>query len=162
MELKLHVVDVKKPDEMNIVLGTTHFIKSIEDIPEAIANAGGGIRYGVAFCEASGPRLIRREGNDDHLVGLATECVQDVAAGHFFAVFIDGGFPIHFLNNIKAVPEVCTIHCATANPVQVIVGETEQGRGVLGVVDGGTPAGIEEEAHVRSRRELLRKIGYKF
>ena len=161
MTIQLEAVRVEKPEEMNIILGTSHFIKTVEDIPEAVANAGGGIRFGLAFCEASGPRLIRTEGNDGRLVELATACAESVGAGHFFALFLEDGFPINVLNNIKAVPEVCAIHCATANPVQVIVAETEQGRAVLGVVDGGAPLGTESEDDVAARKDLLRKIGYK-
>ncbi|MFO7941951.1 MAG: adenosine-specific kinase [Bacillota bacterium] len=162
MEIKLCGVPVKKPEEMNVILGTSHFIKTMEDIPEAIANAGGGIRYGLAFCEGSGPRLIRTEGNDESLVKLAVSCAEDVAAGHFFALFIEDGFPVNVLNNIKLTPEVCTVHCATANPVTVIVAETEQGRAVLGTVDGGSPLGVENEEDVQNRRDLLRNLGYKF
>ena len=162
MRVDIEFVPVQKPDDMNVVLGTSHFIKTVEDIPEAVANAGGGIRFGLAFCEGSGPRLIRTEGNDDNLVQLATDCASSVGAGHFFALFIEDGFPVNFLNNLKAVPEVCTIHCATANPLGVLVAKTEMGRGVVGVIDGGSPLGVEGPEDVRERRELLRKIGYKF
>lgn len=162
MEVKLLAVPVKKPDEMNVILGTSHFIKTMEDIPEAIANAGGSIRYGLAFCEGSGPRLIRTEGNDQNLVDLAVGCAEDVAAGHFFSLFIEDGFPVNVLNSIKLTPEVCTVHCATANPVTVIVAETGEGRGVMGVVDGGSPRGVEDREDVKKRRDLLRDLGYKF
>jgi len=160
-EVKIKSVRVDKPEEMNMILGQSHFIKTVEDLYEAAANAGGGIRFGLAFCEASGPRLIRCDGNDEKLIELAKKNAENVAAGHCFILFMEDGFPINIMNNIKSVPEVCAIFCATANPVEVIIGETEQGRAVLGVVDGYPPAGTEDEEDVRERKQLLRTIGYK-
>jgi adenosine/AMP kinase len=159
--MQLSTVRVEKPEDVNVVLGQSHFIKTIEDLHEVLAGASMHLKFGIAFCESSGPRLVRRSGNDPALVELATRAASSVAAGHFFAVFLREGFPINVLNQIKAVPEVCRIYCATANSVEVIVAETEQGRGVLGVVDGAPPLGVEKDEDVRDRKELLRKIGYK-
>jgi hypothetical protein len=159
--MQLSTVRIEKPEDVNVILGQSHFIKTIEDLHEALAGTSMHLKFGIAFCESSGPRLVRRSGNDEALVGLATRAAASVAAGHFFAVFLRDGFPINVLNQIKAVPEVCRIYCATANPVEVVVAETEQGRGVLGVVDGAPPLGVEKEEDVRDRKELLRKIGYK-
>jgi len=159
MELK--VVEIKNPKELNFILGQTHFIKSVEDLHEALVTAVPGIKFGLAFCEASGPCLIRRSGTDESLVNLAVKNAEAIGAGHMFIIFLDGSFPINVLPAIKAVPEVCHIFCATANPVQVIVAETEQGRGILGVIDGSSPKGIESEADIEDRKAFLRTIGYK-
>ncbi len=160
-QVELHVVAVEKPEELNLILGQSHFIKTVEDLHEALAGAVPGLRFGIAFCESSGPRLVRRSGNDPELVELATRNATAIGAGHSFVVFLREGFPVNVLNQVKLVPEVCRIYCATANPVQVIVAETAAGRGILGVVDGGSPLGVESEADVAARKELLRQIGYK-
>ena len=159
--LNLHAVKLRIPEGANIVLGQSHFIKTVEDVFEAMVNSAPQIRFGVAFNEASGPCLTRADGNDRELIGAALEIASVIAAGHFFAVVMRDGFPINVLNAIRAVPEVCNIFCATANPVEVIVAETEQGRGVLGVIDGSSPKGVESEEQVTARRQFLRKIGYK-
>ena len=160
MELK--TVKIEKPEGMNMILGQTHFIKSVEDIHEAMVNSVPGIKFGLAFCESSGPCLVRSSGTDEELVRLAEKSALALGAGHTFIVLLGEGFyPINVLNAIKAVPEVCRIFCATANPVEVIVAETEQGRGILGVVDGLSPKGIEAEKDVEERKGLLRALGYK-
>ncbi|WP_088505604.1 adenosine-specific kinase [Burkholderia ubonensis] len=160
--LQLHTVTVHKPETMNFILGQTHFIKSVEDIHEALVGTVPGIRFGLAFCEASGKRLVRRSGTDAELVELASRNATAIGAGHAFIVLLgDGFYPVNVLNAIKAVPEVCRIYCATANPTEVIVAETAQGRGIVGVVDGFAPLGIENDDDVRWRKELLRTIGYK-
>ena len=159
MELK--VVEIKNPKELNFILGQTHFIKSVEDLHEALVTAVPGIKFGLAFCEASGPCLIRHSGTDEPLVDLAVKNAQSIGAGHSFIILLDGSFPINVLPAIKAVPEVCHIICATANPTQVIVVETEQGRGILGVIDGSSPKGIETEVDIEDRKNFLRTIGYK-
>jgi uncharacterized protein len=160
-DVELHLVTVQKPEELNLILGQSHFIKTVEDLHEALAGAVPGLRFGLAFCESSGPRLVRRSGNDPELVELATGNALAIGAGHSFIVFLREGFPVNVLNQVKLVPEVCRIYCATANPVQVIVAETPAGRGILGVIDGGSPLGVETEADVDARLELLRQIGYK-
>lgn len=159
MELK--VISVEKPEEMNFILGQAHFIKTVEDMHEAVVTANAKIEFGLAFCEASGPALVRSAGNKQSLIDLATRNAAAIGCGHAFILFLEGGFPINILNQIKSLAEVCTIYCATANPVQVIVAETEQGRGILGVVDGVCPKGIEAEADIRARKSFLRAIGYK-
>ncbi|WP_088507025.1 adenosine-specific kinase [Burkholderia ubonensis] len=160
--LQLHTVTVHKPETMNFILGQTHFIKSVEDIHEALVGTVPGIRFGLAFCEASGKRLVRRSGTDAELVELASRNATAIGAGHAFIVLLgDGFYPVNVLNAIKAVPEVCRIYCATANPTEVIVAETAQGRGIVGVVDGFAPLGVENDDDVRWRKELLRSIGYK-
>ena len=158
---ELHVVAVEKPEELNVILGQAHFIKTVEDLHEALAGAVPQLRFGVAFCESSGPRLVRRSGNDPELIELATRSALAIGAGHSFIVFLRDGFPVNVLNQLKLVPEVCRIYCATANPLQVIVGETAAGRGILGVIDGGSPLGVETDADVAERKQLLRRIGYK-
>ncbi|HQR27228.1 MAG TPA: adenosine-specific kinase [Nocardioides sp.] len=155
------VVPLDVPDGVNLILGQAHFVKTVEDLHEALVGSSPHLRFGVAFCEASGPRLVRRSGNDAQLVDLAVRAALAVGAGHSFVVLLREGFPVNVLNQVKAVPEVCRVYCATANPVQVLVAETPQGRGVLGVVDGETPLGVETEADERARRQLLRDIGYK-
>ncbi|KVN92072.1 hypothetical protein WJ70_14785 [Burkholderia ubonensis] len=160
--MQLHTVTVHKPETMNFILGQTHFIKSVEDIHEALVGTVPGIRFGLAFCEASGKRLVRRSGTDAELVELASRNATAIGAGHAFIVLLgDGFYPVNVLNAIKAVPEVCRIYCASANPTEVIVAETAQGRGIVGVVDGFAPLGVENDDDVRWRKELLRSIGYK-
>jgi adenosine/AMP kinase len=159
--LNLHAVKIAIPEGANIVLGQSHFIKTVEDVYEAMVNTVPGVKFGVAFNEASGPCLTRADGTDEAMRSAAVEIVTSVGAGHFFAVVMRDSFPINVLRAIQSVPEVCSIFCATANPVEVIVAETEQGRGVLGVVDGTSPKGIETEHHIAERRQFLRKIGYK-
>jgi uncharacterized protein len=160
--MQLSTVEIIKPEATNFVLGQSHFIKTVEDLHEAIYGAVPGIRFGLAFCEASGKRLVRRSGTDDSLIEMATDNAQRIGAGHSFIVFLgDGFFPVNMLNAIKAVPEVCRIFCATANPTQVLIAETDQGRGIVGVVDGLPPLGVETEDDVRWRKDLLRAIGYK-
>ncbi len=160
--IKLDVVDIRPPEGCNVVLGISHFIKTVEDIYEAIVNTVPGAKFGIAFAEASGPCLVRHEGTDEELRKLAAETMLRLACGHTFLIIMRGMYPINIMSRLKSVPEVCTILAATANPLQVIVAETEQGRGVIGVVDGYKSKGIEDEQHIRERREFLRKIGYKF
>jgi uncharacterized protein len=159
--IELHPVEIDKPEELNLVLGQSHFIKTVEDLHEALAGAMPQLRFGIAFCEASGPRLVRRSGNDAELVELAGSNALAIGAGHSFIVFLRDGFPVNVLNQIKLVPEVCRIYCATANPVTVLVAETDAGRGIVGVIDGAPPLGIETEVDVAARKQLLRQIGYK-
>jgi len=161
MSVKMDVVRVKVPEGANVILGQSHFIKTVEDIYEAMVNTVPNIKFGLAFCEASGDRLIRYDGNDDELVKEAVQVAKAVGAGHFFVLFIKNAYPINVLQRLKTVPEVVTIFCATANPVEVIIGETQQGRGVLGVIDGFTPLGVEDEEKKKERHGFLRKIGYK-
>jgi adenosine/AMP kinase len=161
MEIKL--IPIKKAEDLNFILGQTHFIKSVEDIHEALVQAVPGIKFGLAFCEASGPSLVRASGTDAEMVKLARQNSMAIGAGHSFIIMLGPGyFPINVLNAVKMVPEVCHIFCATSNPTQVIVAESEQGHGILGVIDGCSPKGIETKADVAQRREFLRKIGYKF
>jgi hypothetical protein len=160
MELKL--VSIEKPEELNFILGQTHFIKSVEDLHEALAGSVPGIRFGLAFCESSGACLVRCSGTDDELVGLARKNALAIAAGHSFIVFLGKGFyPINVLNAVKAVPEVCHVFCATANPTQVVIAQSEQGRGIMGVIDGFPPKGAEDQQGITWRKNLLRMIGYK-
>jgi adenosine/AMP kinase len=154
-------VPVQIPDGTNIILGQTHFIKTAEDLYEILVGSSPHIKFGVAFTEASGPCLIRYEGNDDGLAQKAAAIVQEIGAGHVFAILIREAFPINVLNSIKMCPEVCSIYCATANPLQVIVAESEQGRGIMGVIDGASPKGIEQNADKAARKTLLRNFGYK-
>jgi len=160
-KIELRLVAVEKPDGLNLILGQSHFIKTVEDLHEALAGAVPGLRFGIAFCESSGPRLVRRSGNDEELVELAVRNAVSIGAGHSFIVFLREGFPVNMLGQVKLVPEVCRIYCATANPVQVIVAETAAGRGILGVVDGNSPLGVESDADVAERKRLLREISYK-
>jgi len=159
METK--VVRIEKPADLNFILGQSHFIKTVEDLYEAIVQTVPGMKFGIAFCESSGPALVRYAGNEPGLVELAQRNALNLSAGHSFIIFLDGGFPVNVLNTIKNVPEVCRIFCATANPVEVIIAETEQGRGILGVIDGVKTKGIETETDIQNRKALLRKIGYK-
>lgn len=161
MALELSAVPIEMAEDVNVIIGQAHFIKTVEDLHEAMSGSGPHLRFGLAFCEASGPCLIRRSGNDPGLVELATRNAEAIGAGHVFVVYLSGGFPINVLNAIKHVPEVCTVFCATANQAEVIVAQTEFGRAVLGVIDGFPPAGVETAADESARKELLRTIGYK-
>ena len=160
MELK--TIQIEKPADMNFILGQSHFIKTVEDLYEAIITTNSSMKFGVAFCEASGPALVRYAGNDQILIDIAAKNASALSCGHSFIIFMENGFPLNILNTIKNVPEVCTIFCATANPVEVIVAETKQGRGILGVIDGVKTAGVESEKDISHRKDFLRKIGYKF
>jgi len=159
MELK--IVPIEKPADLNFILGQAHFIKTIEDLHEAIVQTAPQMKFGVGFCESSGPALVRWTGNDDELAALARKNALALGCGHCFIIFLKDGFPINILNTIKAVPEVCQVFCATANPVEVIVAETATGRGILGVVDGMKSRGVETEADIAARKQLLREFGYK-
>jgi len=159
--VELETVKVEIPEDCNVILGAAHFIKTVEDIYEALVNAVPGIKFGVGFCEASGPCLVRAEGNDKELKKLATDHASRLGCGHSFIIFLKNAYPINVLDKIKQVPEVCTIHAATANQLEVIVAETEQGRGILGVVDGFKTKGAETEEDAAARKGFLRKIGYK-
>ncbi|HHF98568.1 MAG TPA: hypothetical protein ENL39_03660 [Candidatus Aerophobetes bacterium] len=159
METK--VIKIENPENLNVILGQSHFIKTVEDIHEALITSSPGIKFGLAFNEASGPCLVRYSGNDEELIKLAVKNAKNIGAGHFFIIFLKDAFPINVLNKIKMVPEVVRIFAASANPMEVIVYETEQGRGVLGVVDGFSPKGEETEKEIKERKELLRKFGYK-
>lgn len=160
--MEIQIVKIEKPESINFILGQSHFIKTVEDIHEALVAAIPGIKFGLAFCEASGKCLVRTSGNDDAMLALATKNAQAIGAGHSFIIFLaDGFFPINILNAIKAVPEVARVFCATANPTEVLVAQTEQGRGILGVVDGFSPKGVEGEEDKNWRKDFLRKIGYK-
>jgi adenosine/AMP kinase len=159
--MELHTVKIEKPETVNLILGQSHFIKTVEDLQEALVGAVPGIEFGLAFCEASGPALVRAAGTSPELVELAKKNALALAAGHVFLILLGNAFPINVLNAVKLVPEVCRIYCATANPVEVILAETEQGRGVLGVVDGAKTKGIETEQDVAFRKDFLRKLGYK-
>ena len=161
MDLKIEVVKVKNPESLNIIIGQTHFIKTVEDLYEVFVSSAPGIKFGVSFSEASGAKLIRCEGNDQQLKNLATDNLSLIGAGHTFFIIMRDAYPINVLNQIKMVPEVCRVFCATANPLEVIVAVTAQGRGILGVIDGASPKGVEKEEGVTWRKELLRKIGYK-
>ena len=158
---KLVTVSIEKPEELNLILGQAHFIKTVEDLYEALAGSSPHLRFGLAFCESSGPRLVRQAGNDEELVELAVRNQLAIGAGHSFLVFLREGYPVNVLNQVKQVPEVCRIYCATANPVEVVIAETSAGRAILGVVDGGSPLGVESDEDVAARHELLRAIGYK-
>jgi adenosine/AMP kinase len=163
-EISMNLISVKieKPEEINFILGQSHFIKTVEDVHEALVNAVPGIKFGVAFCEASGKCLIRWSGTDETMIDLARKNAQAIGAGHSFIIFLGNDFyPVNVLNAIKTVPEVCRVFCATANPAEVLVAETEQGRGILGVVDGSSPLGIEGDEDIAWRKGFLRMIGYK-
>ncbi|GJH20557.1 adenosine-specific kinase [Caballeronia novacaledonica] len=160
--MELLAITIDKPEDTNFILGQSHFIKTVEDLHEALVGAVPGIRFGLAFCEASGKRLVRTSGTDDSLVEMAARNAQNIGAGHSFIIVLgDGFFPVNVLNTVKTVPEVCRIFCATANPTQVLVAQTDQGRGIVGVVDGLPPLGVETDEDVKWRHDLLRKIGYK-
>lgn len=160
-DIKLKSVRIEIPEGLNIVFGHSHFIKTVEDLYETLVASSLSLKFGIAFCEASQQRLIRSDGNDNQLIKLAEQTAFDIACGHSFVIFLKDGFPISVLNQIKNVPEVCSIFCATANPLEVIVVETKQGRGVMGVIDGETPLGIETDDDRAARIEFLQKIGYK-
>jgi hypothetical protein len=158
---ELKIVKIKKPDEVNLILGQSHFIKTVEDLYEALVNSVPAVKFGLAFVESSGACKIRSEGNDSELKKLAQDNALELGAGHSFLVFIKNAYPINVLNAIKNIPEVCTIYCASTNPVEVIIAETDMGRGILGVIDGLKPKGIETDTDITWRKEFLRKIGYK-
>ena len=160
--MKTEVIRLEVPTDCNLILGQSHFIKTIEDIYEAMVNTAPSSKFGVAFCESSGPCLVRREGNDENLVKAAAQNALRVGAGHCFILLLRNAYPINVLNTLKNVPEVCHVYCATANPVEVVVAATELGRGILGVIDGKKSAGIEGVEGVNERKKFLRKIGYKF
>jgi adenosine/AMP kinase len=159
--LEFKSVKIKKPDDANMILGQSHFIKTVEDLYEALVNNVPGIKFGVGFAESSGACKIRCEGNDNELKDLACKNCLEIGAGHSFIIFIRNAFPINVLNAIKDIPEVCSIYCASANPVEVVIAETESGRGILGVIDGAKPKGIELDKDIAWRKDFLRKIGYK-
>lgn len=160
--MELHTVKIEKPEEINFILGQSHFIKTVEDIHEAMVNCVPGIKFGLAFCEASGACLVRFSGTDDAMIKLAQDNAARIGAGHSFILFLGEGFyPINVLNAIKALPEVCRIFCATANPAEVVVADNGKGRAILGVFDGDRPRGIEGVEDINWRKQLLRKIGYK-
>ena len=159
--LELEIVKVDVPEGLNVVIGQSHFIKTAEDIHETLVNSVPNIKFGLGFCESSGPKLVRHEGTDQYLRDLAATTAYSIGAGHSFVLYIRGAYPINVLNGLKNTSEVCGIFCATANPVQLIMVRTDQGRGILGVVDGGSPNGIETEMDIKERRAFLRTIGYK-
>ncbi len=162
VNMNIEVVRIQKPEEINFILGQSHFIKTVEDIHEALVTAVPGVRFGLAFCEASNPRLVRWSGNDEAMLQLARQNAMALGAGHCFILFLAEGFyPVNVLNSIKQVPEVCRVFCATANPTEVVIAVTEQGRGIMGVIDGQTPLGIEGEEDIAARKSLLRRFGYK-
>ncbi len=159
--ISISSVGIENPEGLNLILGQTHFIKTVEDIHEALVSTVPGIKFGLAFCEASGPCLIRTSGTEEDLVGLARKNALAIGAGHSFIIFLREAFPVNVLNAVKAVPEVCSIYCATANPLEVIVAESGSGRGILGVIDGQGPKGVETEEDVGKRKAMLREFGYK-
>ena len=160
--MQLTTVHIEKPDDINFILGQSHFIKTVEDLHEALVTAVPGIRFGLAVCEASGPALVRWSGTDEAMLALAKQNAQALACGHSFILFLGPGFyPVNVLKTVQGVPEVCGVFCATANPTEVIIAETEQGRGILGVVDGMKSQGIEDETEIAARKTLLRRFGYK-
>ena len=159
--LQFKTVRIEALENCNVILGMAHFIKTVEDLYEALVNAVPNIKFGIGFCESSGPCLVRHEGNDEELRRLAAEKAFEIACGHSFIVFIKNAYPINVLDKVKMVPEVCTIYAATSNPLEVIIAETKQGRGIVGVIDGLKSKGIETEEGIRARKEFLRKVGYK-
>lgn len=161
MSVKIDVVKIDIPEGTNVIIGQSHFIKTVEDLYEALSSSSPHIKFGIAFNEASGKRLIRYDGNDGDLIKLAIEQAKKIGAGHVFVIYLKNGYPINVLNRIKNVDEVVRIFAATANPLQVLVAETDQGRGIIGVIDGFTPLGVESESDIKERKEFLRKIGYK-
>ena len=154
-------VRVEPPKDCNVIIGMAHFIKTVEDLYESLVNAVPAIRFGIGFCESSGPCLVRHEGNDEELRRLAAEKALEIGCGHSFIIFIKNAYPINVLDKIRNMPETCTIHAATANTLEVVIAETEQGRGIVGVIDGQKSKGIETEKDIKARKEFLRKIGYK-
>lgn len=159
--MDIKVIKIDKPEDVNIIIGQSHFIKTVEDLHEALIGASVSIKFGIGFCESSGPCLVRSEGNDETLKKLAENSAFKIGAGHSFIIAMRGAFPINVLNAVKNIQEVCSVFCATANTVEVLLAETEQGRGVLGVIDGSKPKGIESENDVKARKDLLRKFKYK-
>jgi adenosine/AMP kinase len=159
--MNLSVVQIEKPADVNVILGHSHFIKTVEDLYETIVQTNPGMKFGVAFCEASGPALLRFVGNDEAMITLAQKNGMAIAAGHTFLIFLDKGFPVNILNAVKMVPEVCRVFCASANPVEVLIAETDQGRGIVGVIDGFATKGIETDQDIAVRRDFLRRLGYK-
>jgi adenosine/AMP kinase len=160
--MEIQVVAIEKPESVNFILGQSHFIKTVEDLHEALVTAVPGIQFGLAFCEASGKRLVRWSGTDEAMIELAKKNALAIGAGHSFIIFLaEGAFPVNVLNAVKSVPEVARVFCATANPTEVLVAQTEQGRGILGVVDGSAPLGVEAADDIAWRKDFLRKIGYK-
>jgi adenosine/AMP kinase len=160
--MEITIVNIEKSETTGVILGQSHFIKTVEDIHEVIVGSVPGVKFGLAFCEASGDRLVRVSGTDDELTALAAKNAESIGAGHSFVLLLgDGVFPINVLNAVKMVPEVCCIFCATSNPLQVVVTESDQGRGILGVIDGMSPLGIEDDEHIAARKGLLRTFGYK-
>ncbi|BDB97313.1 adenosine-specific kinase [Saccharolobus caldissimus] len=161
MSVKIDVVRIDIPEGTNVIIGQSHFIKTVEDLYETLSSSSPHIKFGIAFNEASGKRLIRYDGNDEDLIKLAIEQAKKIGAGHVFVIYLKNSYPINVLNRIKNVDEVVRIFAATANPLQVLVAETDQGRGIIGVIDGFTPLGVESESDIKERKEFLRKIGYK-
>jgi adenosine/AMP kinase len=159
--MQLSIVEIAKPANANVIVGQAHFIKTVEDVYEALVQAVPGIKFGLAFCEASGPCLIRHTGTEPALEQSAVEAASTIGAGHVFVVILGNAFPVNVLNQIKSVSEVCTVFCATANPIRIIVAEDRGGRGVVGVIDGSSPKGVENEDHQAERRAMLRRFGYK-
>jgi adenosine/AMP kinase len=159
--MELILVRIEKPEATNFILGQSHFIKTVEDIHEAIYQTSSQMKFGLGFCESSGPALVRFTGNDPTLIELAKKNAMALSCGHCFIIFVENGFPVNILNTIKNIPEVCTIFCATGNPVEVIIAQTDQGRGILGVIDGLKSTGVETETDIKTRKEFLRTIGYK-
>lgn len=159
--MRIEPVLIEKPSDANVIVGQSHFVKTAEDLYEAMVNAVPGIKFGIAFCEASSDRLVRVEGNDDELKECAAKNAVQIGAGHTFLVVIKNAYPINVLKSIRDVPEVCGVFCATANDVEVLIAETERGRGIVGVIDGQTPLGVEKDEDLKKRRELLRRFGYK-
>ncbi len=159
--MELSAIPIEMSEGLNVIVGQAHFIKSVEDIHEALVGSSPSLHFGLAFCEASGPGLIRRSGNAEDLVSLATRAAEAIGAGHSFIVFLRDGYPVNVLNALKLVPEVCTIYCATANPVEILVAQTTQGRSIIGVVDGTAPNGVETAQDEVERKNLLRELGYK-
>ncbi len=160
--MELMTIAIEKPNDVNLILGQSHFIKTIEDLHEAIVQTVPQMKFGIAFCESSGPALVRWSGNDPQLTELAKKNALTLACGHSFLIFLSNGFPLNILNAIKAVPEVCLIYCATANPVQVVVADSGDGRGILGVIDGVKSKGVETPSDIAARKQMLRNFGYKF
>jgi uncharacterized protein len=159
--VEIQSVPIQKPEDINFILGQSHFIKTVEDLYEVMVNGAPGVKFGIAFCEASGHCLVRWDGNDDEMVELAKKNAFNIGAGHSFIIFMKDAFPLNFLNAVKMTNEVCRIYCATANPTDVLIVENERGRGIIGVIDGNKPQGIEDEEGKKWRIDLLRKIGYK-
>lgn len=161
MEVEIKVIKIKKPVEINFIIAQSHFIKTVEDCYETLVEAVPEIKFGLAFCEASGEKKIRRAGTDEEMIDLAVKNAKNVGAGHSLFIFLKNAFPINVLNRIKNLSEITHIYCATANPTEVVVAETKQGRGIMGIIDGGSPTGIENESQEKERKAFLRKIGYK-